>query len=292
MDAANCYSHARTILIAVLSLNQICDVLFATASMAMIAIHHCPWQADRRSAASLFLLALLVSPVSNGPTDAAVIILAILASVVILMGSWVHFSVGGACRRGAGGVHHEVELTVKQDPEEPAEEEGDDSSNRRAVGVASCEGAEDQESGAAGGQESELLLADSSSPSHLLTHTSTAPLGSLPSSFSALTIDNTRDEESMGSKSSGKEQLYSGVMGRRVIQDLWMTILALLMIVSAFVFYVNQNRTNYWISHGLWHACAMGSTYFFIRNRDSVARRLKSLACCSAASDGSTFRSL
>lgn len=280
--------------------------------MAMIAIHHCPWQADRRSAVSLFLLALLVSPVSNGPTDASVIILAILASVFILVGSWVHFFFGETCWKKVellsmscsrlseigwaevGDSTHDtrhasssLEMTHNNSVSREDEDEVGGSGCIDRIGK-NCTplGTEEDEECALGGEvelESEhLLQADITlSGSNLPVapgHPTSAHLAP------ALTIDN-KHGEALDIKRCTKEQLYrrggEGMLHMSgVVQDTWMTFLALVMIVLAFVCYVQQNRTNYWLSHGLWHLCAMGSTYFFIRNRDRIAKRIKSLSCC------------
>mmetsp|Transcript_8918 Transcript_8918/g.13391 ORF Transcript_8918/g.13391 Transcript_8918/m.13391 type:complete len:889 (-) Transcript_8918:131-2797(-) len=204
---------------------QICDVLFATSSMAAIAIHHCPWSTDRRSAAALVLLAFLVSPVSNSPTNAVVIILAISLSIIVVILSWVGIYLPYSCiykrlsRQDENGDSH-IELTETSisSPTTSLEENDTETS------------------------EAESLL--------------------------------PTDSSAVGSPLSTGE--YDDRTSSSCCREFGLTIAGIVMVVLAFACYVGQNRTNYWISHSLWHTLAMGSTYCFIQNRDRAVNRMHS----------------
>ena len=281
--------------------------------MAMIVVHHCPWQAERRSAVSLFLLAMLVSPVSNGPTDALVIILAILSSVGILTVSWLDKLVGESCRRTFLSLLLGAAMCVLTSVDRVMMSLL--TTNRRAAGTSGADdvciefadrgmastGQDDSpvcglstgltpiyDSNEEGGDEE---ICDSGVGDHEAAHLLRSNQRGVEPHSSSNHRCGAVDSVLIGNKEEQYVDRESPASS--LLKDLWMTVLGVFMVITAFIFYIGQNRTNYWMSHGLWHACAMGSTYFFIRNRESVVSRLTRIVCCCAKADTATsLRSL
>lgn len=68
---------------------QIYDILFSTVSVAAVIMHHSPWSADTHSALVICIFSILISPISNDPTDPFNIIIALTFSIIVCILAWI-----------------------------------------------------------------------------------------------------------------------------------------------------------------------------------------------------------
>ena len=232
----NLYSHFKVL-----------DVLFATSSMSAVLIHHYPLHREARSALSLSLLALLVSPVSNAPTDPFAIVLAIGLGAILFVVFWVRFWINIRLAKGCPSSKSRTryfEIAGMETARNFSINIDDDNSQREEViSDHSSQGSRDH-------QQFISPLNESVSDKH----------------FCNVEMSDTC--------SYIKSPLWSKVV---------LTLVGIFMVVIAFSCYIFQNRETYWIVHSTWHLLAMGSTYLFIRNKNSLVNLLSTYIVNSAA---------
>ena len=68
---------------------QIYDILFSTVSVASVIMHHSPWSSDTHSALVICIFSILISPISNDPTDPFNIIIALTFSIIVCILAWI-----------------------------------------------------------------------------------------------------------------------------------------------------------------------------------------------------------
>lgn len=252
---------------------QIWDVLFATSSMSAVLIHHYPLQRETRSALSLALLAFLVSPVSNSPTDALCIALAMGGGAVFFVVFWLRFWL--QCRYGgntwwSSGVdpatlYHEVNGM------EPV------SASRGGSGSVSGRGRGD--GGRCNSAEEGLMM------TMMMQSSARDSVGDVDTSSAQKDVhSHTRSSSSEGRDcflEQGEDRHDDHKFGGLAFFDqcftchhccpnVFLSLVGAAMVVTAFACYIFQNRETYWVVHSVWHVLAMGSTFLFIANKDSV----------------------
>jgi hypothetical protein len=215
-------------------------VLFATSSMSAVLIHHYPLHRETRSALSLALLAFLVSPVSNSPTDAICIILAMGGGAALFILFWFRFWL-----MSRYGNNHTPSILKSYLEVTGLEVDScnDDALTRRNSAEALME--DDR-------RENSVTAVDRGGLSH-------------PEHF----YDDVKDHSSSRFLLSRFDQFFSC---HHQCANIFLTLLGFTMVIIAFACYIFQNRETYWIVHSVWHILAMGSTFLFIKNKDSVVR--------------------
>jgi hypothetical protein len=240
---------------------QIWDVLFATSSMSAVLIHHYPLDRESRSALSLSCLALLVSPVSNAPTDALCIVLAMGGGAALFIVFWLRFWL--LCRYGEANSGGSA-LKAKRYLEITGMEAGSGDN---------C-GAEENLTRR---HSSEGLIVQSLERNDA-GDVSDSQIGSLMIDDILSGTDNCYDSSSSSDDDKfGKSHFDQFGKWQQCCSSVFLTVIGFFMVVVAFSCYIFQNRETYWIVHSIWHLLAMGSTFLFIKNKNSVVRVISKL---------------
>jgi hypothetical protein len=267
---------------------KVWDVLFATSSMSAVLIHHYPLHRETRSALALALLAFLVSPVSDSPTDPLCIILAMGGGSLLFLVFWFRFwflvRYCGHHRdasAGMGGTRGKLYVEVTgMESGSGARSRGEDSNSTPHH------------------HASEGLI-----PRNSDSHRSSAGAGAGCSSeerggedvgFAGSYVDHIYDDPAYQTPPApnqiGLAYLDQFFTCHHLWSNIFLTLVGFAMVVVAFSCYIFQNRETYWIVHSVWHVLAMGSTFFFILNRDAVVGVL--LKLLTAESESMTLHEL
>ena len=267
-------------------LAQVWDVLFATSSMSAVLIHHYPLHRETRSALSLALLAFLVSPVSNSPTDPICIILAMGGGAVLFVVFWFrHWLLS---RRGQQASCSLSESNAKQYVEITRIESGNSSNSNSSSSSSNSSSNNSKSSSDCGAEE----ISHCNSSEGLITQNQSADRGDVDVDAHYTSSDRFDammgsfihkeislrdeifydDEEEVHQQAEADESIaiWCKYQHHASCANIFLTVVGFFMVIIAFACYIFQNRETYWIVHSVWHLLAMGSTFLFIKNKDSV----------------------
>lgn len=241
---------------------QIYDILFSTVSVAAVILHHSPWSSDSHSALVICVFSVLVSPISNDPTNPKNIILAISFSISVCILAWIsavishrfpHLSTKDGTWRSNPGINLTASLSAATQGYAPVATSNDgDNIEMQHVIVDSnpdhCdEGDNDDENGF--NEQNE--------------------------------IENTRSTSDWNMDTSRISWLEKIVVIIKAIPSAlivsrW-TIVGVALALSGIMCFAMQTRMSYWYLHSLWHILVMSSTLPLLYGRGIFVNIVASL---------------
>ncbi len=229
--------------------------------MSAVLIHHYPLYRETRSSLSVVLIAFLVSPVANDPTNGLNICLAIGIGFGLFILLWIRFwfSISDQTESSqALSTNSMMNSESKQYHEINANINTEVKCNTTDNDFVGLESGNNNDNDTDNDLQSELALVDMSSDRKYF-------------------ID--RDPAERGNQKWDKTSIFicQHSLCVQYGPKLYLTIIGFIMIIIAFACYIFQNRETYWIVHSVWHVLAMGSTFCFIKNRDTIVHLISNV---------------
>lgn len=229
---------------------HVLDVLFSVVSIASLLLFYAPITREQHASGSLFLLALLLGPIIVDPTNAIVLVIAVVGSIAVTVVLWCyHFR-----RSTPSSLQIEtINDSVNRSSLYTTVPQSDLSLQPGDIELSSNFGNGDDNAQIS--EDREVL----SNPLHLARQ-SLDPRSSGDASRSNSTTSTTTLNQSSSLRarvievlSHGREGVAGGVVG-----------------LVGLSCYALDSRTNYWFVHSIWHVAMMVAAYLLLRGRHAL----------------------